>query len=667
MAFSSIFYVKVINRLYEIKIYSFYLCSDECERIKTKVNDFGKNEHTKEKNHGLPEYLSSANKLQIILQEKSLSVSIISLLILTSTVILYTLDSFGGGYPPSVHAQGLAAPPEPLIPQGIINSGKPPSASIFNIMPGYKIQPVLWNLTLPSSVTFDDNGSMYIAESGYTYGDFMPAPRILQMSPNGQISVLVDRGLNGPITDLEFNNKNGLLYGSHKGLISAVDHRGAIKDLVAGLPSGGDHFNNQIAFGPDGRFYFGQGTATNSGVVGDDNYQYGWLKISPQFHDTPGNNITLSGQNFKSFNPLTPQNLNDYATTGAFSPFGSPSHPGQVIKGDVKCNGCIISAKSNGTDLKTVAWGLRNPYGVALSGDSKKLIIASDGADDRGSRRIGNDEDKIYAINIANQSNLGKFYGWPDFFGNGEPVTNPKFKSESSQDNKPLQFLMKNHPTVEKPLALLSPLGVAATQVAVSTNSSFGFKNMAFVGEFGTMGSLIHPYDIITGPSPQFSLSTNGPKVIMVNPDTGNYTNFISPKNLNWDFRPVGIKFSLNDDALYIVSIGKTEIRASVPPTGHDGPFSTTPAVPWTYANSGVIWKVTKISNNNSGNNSVKDFILKQVPSSTSPPGSVVIKQPNTVNQVTISAFKYNNTTMSNSANISKSNATSNNSFRKIM
>jgi len=629
-------------------------------------NLFSKNEYTKEKKYILTEYVNSA-KLQLVLQKRVLSVSIFSLLILSSTIILfYTLDN-----PYSVHAQGYAAPPEPLIPQGIINSGKPPSTNIFNVVPGYKIQPILWNLTLPSTVTFDDNGSMYIAESGYTYGDFMPAPRILQVSPSGQISVLVDRGLNGPITDLEFNHKNGLLYVSHKGLISAVDHRGAIKDLVAGLPSGGDHFNNQIAFGPDGRFYFGQGTATNSGVVGDDNYQYGWLKISPQFHDTPGKNITLSGQNFRSFNPLTPQDLNDYATTGAFSAFGSPSHSGQEIKGDVKCNGCIISAKSNGTDLKTVAWGLRNPYGVALSGDGKKLIIASDGADDRGSRRIGNDEDKIYAINIANQSNFnsttGKFYGWPDYYGNGEPVTNPKFKSESSQDNKPLQFLMKSHPPVEKPLTLLSPPGVAATKVAVSTNSSFGFKNMAFVGEYGTMGSLIHPYDLITGPSPQFSVSTNGPKVIMVNPDTGNYTNFISPKGLNWDFRPVGIKFNLNGDALYIVSIGKTEIRASVPPTGHDGPFSTTPAVPWTYANSGVIWKVTKINNNNNNNNNnsssastnpTKDFILKQVPSSTSPPGSVVIKQPNTVNQVTISAFKYNNnnTAMSNSTNISKSN-----------
>ena len=42
-------------------------------------------------------------------------------------------------------------PPEALIINGLINSGKPPSASNFKLPPGYKIEPVLWNLTLPSS------------------------------------------------------------------------------------------------------------------------------------------------------------------------------------------------------------------------------------------------------------------------------------------------------------------------------------------------------------------------------------------------------------------------------------------------------------------------------------------------------------------------------------
>src|SRR5918997_5968077 len=51
-----------------------------------------------------------------------------------------------------------------------INSGNPPSISQFNLSPGYRIEPVMWNLTLPSSVTFDDKNNMYISEAGFVYG-----------------------------------------------------------------------------------------------------------------------------------------------------------------------------------------------------------------------------------------------------------------------------------------------------------------------------------------------------------------------------------------------------------------------------------------------------------------------------------------------------------------
>jgi hypothetical protein len=165
-----------------------------------------------------------------------------------------------------------------------INSGQTPSISNFNITKGYTIEPVLWNLTLPSSITFDDKGNnMFIAESEYEYGGLQPQPRILKLDQtNGNMSILVDRMLNGPITDVEFHN--GKLYVSHRGVISTVDPMtGLVKDIITGLPSIGDHHNNQMAFGSaDGRLYLGQGTATNSGVVGEDNAAFGWLKISPQ-------------------------------------------------------------------------------------------------------------------------------------------------------------------------------------------------------------------------------------------------------------------------------------------------------------------------------------------------------------------------------------------------
>jgi glucose/arabinose dehydrogenase len=527
--------------------------------------------------------------------------------ILFLTLIISTLSSSLSSNN-NVFGQGLIAPPEPLIPQGLVNAGEHPSSDSFNIPSGYKIEPVLWNLTLPSTVTFDDNGSMYVAEAGFSYGGFKPLPRILKVDARGNMSVLADRQLNGPITDIEFNKKTGVLYVSHKGVISAVDMGGRVKDLIVGLPSSGDHHNNQIAFGPDGRIYFGQGTVTNTGVVGDDNYAYEWLKTSPELHDIPGKNITLTGQNFESVNPLTPQNLTDYATTGAFVPFGHNTTKGQTIKGDVKCGGCIISSNINGTDLKMVAWGLRNPYGVTFAEDNKTLIIANNGADERGSRRIANDSDKVFSIDMTNSSKVGNiWFGWPDFYGNAEPVTNARFKSISSQDNKQPQFLIQNHPPVEKPLELLGE-GVAVTQAASSNSSKFGYNGMVFIGEFGTAAPLIHPFAQIINQTAGFKPNITGQKIIMLDPNTGNITDFISLNKIDPEFRPIDIKFSPEGDAMYVVSYGKVEIRTSIPKGGTGipeyragaglYPFATIHATVWPFANTGVVWKVTPVGNN---------------------------------------------------------------------
>src|SRR5919205_3268055 len=53
--------------------------------------------------------------------------------------------------------QQLQFPKSQQLDLNAINSGKPPITSNFNLMKGYIIQPVLWNLTLPSAVTFDNN------------------------------------------------------------------------------------------------------------------------------------------------------------------------------------------------------------------------------------------------------------------------------------------------------------------------------------------------------------------------------------------------------------------------------------------------------------------------------------------------------------------------------
>ncbi len=99
--------------------------------------------------------------------------------------------------------------------------------------------------------------------------------------------------------------------------------------------------------------YFGQGTATNSGVIGEDNSR--WVKQYPYFHDYPGSFIPLVGQNFETRNILSDQS-GERVWTGAYSPFGVPSYRGEYIKGMVKASGSILRANPDGTQLELVAW-----------------------------------------------------------------------------------------------------------------------------------------------------------------------------------------------------------------------------------------------------------------------------------------------------------------------
>ena len=234
------------------------------------------------------------------------------------------------------------------------------------------------------------------------------------------------------------------MYVSNAGKISVVDPiKGTVQDIVAGLPAGGDHKTNQIAFGPkDGRLYFSQGSATNSGVVGIDNYlpDLGWLADAPQIHDVPAKSITLTEKNFTTPNILAPgpknisstgylngnfkvkvtsvssksksndNNSGNYltnVTTGAFKSFGNSTAKGEKIKGNLFCNACILSTKPDGTDLKVVAWGIRDPEGLAFDKDGK-LVVTVQGDDERGSRPIANDHDRIYKIDVSNATGFRK-------------------------------------------------------------------------------------------------------------------------------------------------------------------------------------------------------------------------------------------------------------------
>ena len=82
-----------------------------------------------------------------------------------------------------------------------------------------------------------------------------------------------------------------------------------------------------------------------------------------------------------------------------------------------------------------------------------------------------------------------------------------------------------------------------------------------------------------------------GQKVIMFNPQNKSYSDFISLDKPDTSFRPVGIAFNKNENALYVTSIGKVEIRTTLP---NDNSIELSEPSPWYYPNTGIIWKVTK-------------------------------------------------------------------------
>ena len=46
---------------------------------------------------------------------------------------------------------------------------------------GFRIEPVASGLTFPTGVTFDGDGTVYVVESGYSYGELWTKPRMLHI------------------------------------------------------------------------------------------------------------------------------------------------------------------------------------------------------------------------------------------------------------------------------------------------------------------------------------------------------------------------------------------------------------------------------------------------------------------------------------------------------
>lgn len=419
---------------------------------------------------------------------------------------------------------------------------------------GYKIDVFAAGLTTPINITFNERCEMLVADSGITSGN----GKVLKLT-SGKFTVIAD-GFNPPLTGI--NCFHGNIYVSHRGFITVVKPDGSKQNILWGLPSWGDHHNNRVVFGPDGKMYFGQGTATNSGVVGNDNY---WLQTYPFFHDYPGAPIILTGQNFETKNLLSGAAY-DKAITGAYSPFGVPTIPGEMVKGVVKASGSILRANPDGSQLELVAWGLRNPFRIKFD-RYNRLFAANHGMDVRGSRPVDNSPDEFQWISP------GMWYGWPDYTG-GLPVTNPIFKPEALPQPT---FLLGTHPMIPpRPISNFTPHSAI---MGFDFNSSpfFGPVGDVFIAEFGSeapettggkplpqVGHRISRIDMRTGIISTFAINRSG---------------FAASFTGEGGFeRPIDVLFGPNGE-MYIADFGMTF------PGGEEEDYSP---------ETGVIWVVTK-------------------------------------------------------------------------
>ena len=438
---------------------------------------------------------------------------------------------------------------------------------------GYRIEPVATGLTCPTSITWDSQGNMYVALAGDPYGGAGGERGKVVRVSGGKAEVVAD-GLNPPATGAKFID--GDLYVSHRGTLS-VFRNGVRTDLISGLPAG-DYSTGEIAFDGDGWIYVGNGTVTNSGVVGEDNFKIGWAREHPDWSDVPAREVILSGENYSSpdYRASPPSGT---VSTGGFVPFGTPTNPGQRVPGSVLASGTILRVRPDGTGLEVYAWGLRNPFGLGFNPQGE-LIAIDQGFDDRGSRPIAGAPDSVYVIK------RDSWYGWPDYAA-GTPVTDPRFRLPAKAS--PINFLLKDHPPVEKPMATLEPdTGAMKFDFAPA---GFDKRQRMFVAAFGAV-------EVLPGPSSGGTHWTKrlaallgearesaGGQVLVLDPSTGKVESFAYTRKDRISGRdelrlnhPVDVKFG-PDGCLYVIDFGVVEVAGD-----------SREAV----SGTGVIWKISK-------------------------------------------------------------------------
>ena len=159
---------------------------------------------------------------------------------------------------------------------------------------GYQISQFATGFTGATAFDRAPNGDLYVLDSGAGFGfaQGTPAPNVkIWKVANGTPSLVYNgdsqKGLTAPALGIAVKDDDTIFVNDATGL-NRVHRDGSVSHLID-LPAQGDHAADHIVIGKDNRLYWGEGSATNSGVVGEDNLNAtGWLKNHP---DVPRHSV----------------------------------------------------------------------------------------------------------------------------------------------------------------------------------------------------------------------------------------------------------------------------------------------------------------------------------------------------------------------------------------
>ncbi len=458
--------------------------------------------------------------------------------------------------------------------------------SVIDYPGGFVLKVVLHNLTAPCDIAQDAAGNLIVLESGR--GGY--SPRILCFHPDGSVNTIYPaRPDFSELEPFDFFNSgykiygpcgglaiaNGKIYISHRdkngfGVVTAFGYDGSHTTISSSIPAQGDNGMSDIAVSPiDGRIWFAVGSATNSGVVGLDNWP--WVKQYPDFCDKSFFDLKLNGYQFKSKNPDSGIfGGSDIAVTAPFEPFNVSTQT-RILKVEFP-TGAIYSADPNGGSAKVEATGIHAPRGLAFN-EFKGLYFTANGMELRGTRPIVDDPDALLKFSKDG------WYGYPDFSTDLQPITESRFQPRGDM----VKLLIKSgypeisnlfdHSASRDREGLMAPLRDTLLQATFPSLSGAG--NFDFVPS----GGPFHEFDgdaIIPLSGDRAPFATSGQKlnepvgyeVVRVDPSTRDVIDFIRnarggpasnlPSGQGLLERPTAVKFGA-DGKLYIVDGGEVD------------------------------------------------------------------------------------------------------------